>query len=277
MDSLNTEQQERLIALITELETLPTAERIVQSAKVRCPLPVGEAEKKRMRAALAGAFAAEKVVYYLQCLRFANRERNRLNRQIANQIAIENEALTIRDAKAVATSRIERTALSGLLEVMLHTFAVYAWRIAVLLPIAARASSVKIDSCDQNVLNAYEGLRHHFEHIEERLPGKKHAAEYVTEWEENGEWKIQMEFGVDSAGRFVINGTAIDVTDEGLREIERVAQKVWEKINQQTIEEVRTYFTKHPADIPDPSAVDSSLLFSTWTPERLSLKRTESS
>ena len=56
---LTSDNQQQLDELISELETLPTAERILQSADLLCPFPRGEAEKKRLRSAMAGAFAAE--------------------------------------------------------------------------------------------------------------------------------------------------------------------------------------------------------------------------
>ena len=236
---LTSDNQQRLDALIAELETLPTAERILQSADLLCPFPRREAEKKRLRSAMAGAFAAERTMYYLVALRSVNEERKRLNKLIEKLRLVEAQALSRRDAEGVDTARVEQIALSGMVEVALHTFAVYVSQIEMLLPIATRSVSATIASRDLAFLRSYRQLRDHYEHFDERLPGKSKSQTYVTESESQGAWSFIAGLSVDPEGRFDIAGTKVDVTDRGLTQVEAIVQTAWEEINQKSIERVK--------------------------------------
>lgn len=267
MDRLTEEQRKRLDDVVKALQLLPTPELIAEAARIRCPTPLNEAVKKRFRTALGGAFAADKVKHYLHALRKVNTEREELNRRIANLVQLERQRETENDAKGAGEARAMHGTLSGFLDVTLHTFSIYAWRIAVLLPKAAGAAGSKVRPPDQRVLDSYEPLRHHFEHLEKELPGGKNAALFVKEGDDGGVWTIEAGLEVDGQGRFIIDGKFVDVTIRGFEAIEKAVQNTWSAIKAQAVEEVRNHFIKRPNEIPDPSEIHSSLQFRTAIPD----------
>src|SRR5687767_3353488 len=80
-DDLTSDQQGQLTALLEKLETLPVSERIV-----RCEEAIGNstsaADRIRIDAALAAAWAYNRMLLYLERLRMLNGERMGIGNQI---------------------------------------------------------------------------------------------------------------------------------------------------------------------------------------------------
>src|SRR5680860_838559 len=75
MDTLTPEKQAQLTALIDELDTFPLYVRIVRCEEAMGLDPTVEADRDRMDAALAGAWAFDRLLLYLNRLRSLNDER----------------------------------------------------------------------------------------------------------------------------------------------------------------------------------------------------------
>ncbi len=71
MANLTDEQHAKLNALIVELETLPTPELIAESGRLRCSSPLNEAGKQRLRLAIGGGAAAQKIMAYRRVFSFS--------------------------------------------------------------------------------------------------------------------------------------------------------------------------------------------------------------
>jgi hypothetical protein len=248
-------------SLIRELSTLRTPELIAESTRLTILSDPEEKQVIKMRAALAGAFAAEKIPYYLESLRIVNGHRTEIGQGI---LAYRQTAAALHGKQDPGAHEADLFAKSGagLQEVAFHFFAICIQQIHRLLPIAARASGVKIPREIRDSLRSYEPLRHYFEHLDERLPGRINQDEVVLETRGNTGWSIKIGFNVDAMGRIILNGHPVDVTSRGVRVVELAVQEVWEQIRSHRLAEVCEHFLKCSDPIPPPDSVRRAPLVS---------------
>lgn len=261
MDHLTPEQQEELTTVLDKLAGLPTPELIVESARLRVPQSLDEIGKKRMHLAYAGAYAYEKITYYLETLRDIDQRRIDLNAEIRSLLDHADQ-LEQTNPMATVEPKIRATYLSGMLEVTFHLFASCVAQIERLLPTVSRAAGYKIPKTDSETMASYVPLRHHFEHLDERLPGRTNQQEFVIESQDERHWRVEIGFEIDNQSRIVIDGKAIDVTTRGLRAIEDIFQRLWEPLRHSSLEEVRKHYQRNPGDIVGPSRIAQRLLMS---------------
>lgn len=264
MERLTDEQQTRLKVLLVHLQTFPTAELLVASGELRTGRPIGDIEQKRIRQALAGAFAMEKVGSYLEMLRQVDDQRLAIGIQV-HELRHQARTLLQTDRQAAVMARTRSIHLSGLQEVTFHFFAVSVTAIADLLPLIERASGYRVPVADRDVLAAYRPLRHYFEHLEERVPGKARQAEVVRERIADGVWQTTVSFEVDQDDRIILHGKPIDVTTRGLEAIEDVIERSYFAIRSACVNQIRDYVICDPSDIPSPAQVPYSPLVSSFS------------
>lgn len=264
MDQLTDEQRTRVEVLLSHLQTFPMAELLVTSGELRTARPIGAVEKKRINQALAGAFAMEKIGSYLRMLRNVDTQRQVIGVQ-THERRITSRALRASDARGAMIAHTESVHLSGLQEVTFHFFAVCVTAIRDLLPLVARASGYKIPAADRTVLNSYLPLRHYFEHLEERVPGKSRQAEVVSERIAEAVWITKIGFEADQDDRIILHGQPIDVTTRGLEAVEDVISRSYEAMRSTCLDQVREHFIQDPSDIPSPEEVPYRPLMSTFS------------
>lgn len=265
MDNIIAQQRTQIEALLAELDTLPTPELIVEVGRLRCSSPLGESGKARMRLAYGGAFAIGKVAHYLEELRAIDSKRDAIGREIDR---LQQRARELRDADLHTSIESQLSAIqqAGQQEVTFHFFVICVAQIDRLLPVAARAACYKLPKADRDILTAYTPLRHYFEHLDERLPGKAHRAEVVTESADKHEWRIQIGLACDAQGRIVIGGHPIDVTSRGVEAVESVVRRTWEGLRASALEEMRKHCLNNSNQIPQPKQVRQDLLVSVSEP-----------
>ena len=262
MENLTPEQHARLDALLAELETLPTPELIAESGRLRCPLPLDEAGKNRMRPAFGGGIAAQKLLSYIEALEEVDDLRGAIGRRI-HDLHWEGISLQARQSLDAAAPLVMASHLAGRQEVYFHFFAVCAARIERLLPIAARAAGYKIPKEDRELLAPYRTLRDYYEHLEDRLPGGKNYVVSASETEADGEWRFRMGLTLDAQERIILGGVAVDVSPRGVAAVRVVLRRNWEQLKPSALAMVRKHFEADPSDIPSPEAVTHDLLVST--------------
>src|SRR5215213_10317916 len=103
-------------SLLGRLAELTTPELIVESAKLRCQVPLRDTDRKRLRLAFGGAYAVEKVLYYLQTLREVDEQRIEIGKDIHRLLALSASE----DAVTAVRARVTATHLSGFQEVRIH-------------------------------------------------------------------------------------------------------------------------------------------------------------
>ncbi len=261
MDTLTNERRAQLLNVLQELERLPTPELIVESARLRVPVPLDKTGRKRMQLAYAGAYAYEKLGCYLETLRQIDDQRIRVNSHI---IEFERKAEELRRSDPLASVEPQLMArhLAGMLEVVFHLFAVCVAQMERLLPVVARSAGYTIPKADLATLASYVPLRHHYEHLNERLPGGVRQREIVTELEDENEWHVKIGFEIDEQSRIVIDGQAIDVTTRGVWAIEEIFQRLWEPLRRESIEAMRKHYERHPGEVTGPGHIQKQQLVS---------------
>lgn len=254
LEALPAAQQDRLMALLEELRRLTVAEVIMESAKLRCPDPDTDNGRRRLREAMAAGVAVSRILSYLTMLDTLNQQRGIASRQIGWHKARADELLHI-DLESMAREMVECYPLSGLIEVDIHLIAICTHHVAKLLSIATRPTGHKISADDRRVLHQFEGLRHHFEHLEERLPGKPRQADIVREIDDESGWGLEVGFQFDAHGRIVIGDEVYDVDNHAISDFDRVARENVVRMRTSAFGEVVLYFIAHPDLIPDPSVI----------------------
>lgn len=249
MEIPTTDPEVRLEVLLARLNELPLAELIVASAEICLPAPLDERGQRRFRQAMAGGQALNKLGSYVFMLRLADQERIRVGREVHSLVSIARASA---DTDLIASVRadVHATFWSGIQEVTFHYFAICVTAIGKLLPVAASAVGYKIPQEDQRVLNSYIPLRHYFEHLDERLIGKRRQDESVKESLNENEWRIEAGFAIDDKARIIINGQSIDVTSRGLSAIDEILARSYLGLKQSSLDQVRRHFSNHPNLIP---------------------------
>jgi hypothetical protein len=251
----------------TALLSLPTPELIAVSNELISQHVEDAIRFKWMKQAFAGAIAAEKCLYYLEWLREIERHRRDLGKRIS-MIQKELEESSESDFDHIATLDVTSTKLSGMQEVSFHLFASCVSQIERLLPTATRVTGTHIASDDRSLLRSFTILRNYFEHLDQRLPGRKFESASVTESRNNDEWHVKMAIPMDEQGRILLDGQTIVVSSRGVLAVESLVEKCFTQMRQDALGSVAQYFEKHPESVPTIDELRGDLLMSTGNPRK---------
>jgi hypothetical protein len=129
---------------------------------------------------------------------------------------------------------------------MCHFFAICATKILKLLPAVLTPAGVRIPDEDVEFLKTFINLRHHFEHIDERLPGG-----------DKEDWLVRREgdtvaigLDVDSQGRPLVRGNSVEVTAQGYDRIMSIVAHVIDTSRTTYLSRLRKLYQEHPALVP---------------------------
>ncbi len=264
MDDLNEDEQLRLDALISHLESFPMQELIVTSGNLRRPKAFDEQSMKWIYQSLAGAHAIGKIASYMHMLREVNKQRHQIGYQ-THMLLERAQQSREADPKSAVTADVEAIFLAGLQEVTFHFFVSCVMAIDGLLPLVAKSTGYKIPPKDKAVLESYKPLRDYFEHMENRAPGRSHQAEVVKEFRNEDMWRIESGFETDEKDRIILNGQPIDVTTRGLEAVDEVIARNYLAMKVSCLNQVRDHFLDDPDSIPTPNQVPYHPLVSVYS------------
>lgn len=211
---------------------------------------------ERLALAMAASYAMNKVLYYLGALDRVDQERIGVGQEIARLRGRVGELREIDPGEAIRLDFLAFT-LAGRQEVSWHVFTVCVSQIARLLPEAARGAGIELSEEDREYLETFKLLRNHFEHLDERLPGREKKGRLVVT--QPDELRMVLGLQMDELGRVVVNGTAVDVTGRGVEAVRRIVGGTVEAIRAACLTQVRQRFAADPAQIPAPEAIGSGL------------------
>jgi hypothetical protein len=270
MDPQATNRQERLDSLIAELSHRPTSEMVIRCLEASGIDPRIEADRVKVDAAMAGAWAFNRMLSYLDRLRSLNEERMQIGMEIAKHRRHpyrRSEA----EVEAAADARIMAPHLAGKQEVVFNFFCASVQHIRSLLIVLAEAVEYPIPQDDLDFLDQFRFLRNHYEHWYERLPGKKNEMGLFSKRLTADEYTFRGGLDTDEKNRIVVVepkkplpvAHIVDVTNAGVERIERIVQGTVEGVRTKAVENVRAYYVDNPTEaIPPPESVDRELLIS---------------
>lgn len=254
LESMSPGRRDRVKALAEALRQLPLAELILESSKIRCPDPDSDSGRKRLRGSFAGSVAVSRVMSYLSALEELNKKRVAASGRV--NWHIERARQTPRtELEFMARELVLVHQLSGQIEVDIHLIVICVRQIAKMMPIAARPTGHKIPATDLRILRQLDDLRDHFEHLDERLPGKSRHAELVREIDDDMGWRLEVGFQTDPEGRILLGGSVFDVDNPAIQEIDRVVRENVVRMRVSAIDEVIRYFAENQVSVPDPTVV----------------------
>ena len=265
MDSLAPDRQAQVTALLNELAKRPTYDRIVRGVEVVGFNPNVQADIKQADAVMAASWASYRMLSYLERLHDLNEERKALGTEI-HKLREHPYPQFEAEIEAYARARILAPHLSGNQEVVLNFLCVCVQHIHSFLKILSEAVDHKLPAEDDAFLDKFRHLRNHFEHWNERLPGKKYEHALMIKTMTASEYRFQG--GLRSAGDdrvYVVNPRVappethiVDVSDDGVARVEKVVRETDAKVKELILERVRQHFLANPdAPIPAPEDVRS--------------------
>lgn len=265
---ITAEQCARLTALLDTLGSFPVAETIVRCLEAERVNIRVEADRLRIDAAMAGAWAFSRMLLYLDRLRSLNEERM----QIGDEIRLLKRhpyPSTEAEVEGAAWARVSAPHLAGKQELVIHFFSVSIQHIRSLLLVTAAAVDHEIPQDDLDYLEEYRYLRNHFEHWYDRLPGKTNEAGLMTKTLTADEYRVRGGLQIDEKDCVIVvepkkSGPVthvVDVTNDGVARVEKIVQKTATNVKDVAIERVRRYYIANPQDIPPPQTIrDDSLI-----------------
>jgi len=268
MDTLTLEKRAQLTALIDELNTFPTYVKIVRCEEAIGLDPTVEADRDRMDTALAGAWALNRLLLYLNRLRSLNEERMQLGVAI-RELKRDPFPTTAEEVETAARASVLAPHFAGELEVVVNFFCVSVQHIRSLLKVVAEAIGYEICKDDLDYLDEFRVLRNHFEHWYSRLPGKVGEAGLVTKSVTADGYHVWGGLQSDAKDRAIViepkkSGPVthvVDVTNSGVARIEKIVQETTAQVGKQSVERVRAHFIAHlEKDIPLPESIDQDFL-----------------
>lgn len=197
-----------------------------------------------------------KVLYYLEALDRIDQERLKVGQEVAR---LRGRVAELREADPGEAVRLDFTVftLAGTQEVSWHLFTVCVSQVLRLLPEAARGAGIELSEEDREYLETFKNLRNHFEHLDERLPGREKKGRIVIM--QPDELRMVLGLQVDELGRVIVNGTAVDVTGRGVEAVRRIVDGTVEAIRAACLGQVRQHFAVDPEQIPAPESIGSGL------------------
>jgi hypothetical protein len=267
-EDLSPDQQARLTALLEKLETFPVSERIV-----RCEEVIGdstsEADRIRIDAAMAAAWAYNRMLLYLERLRMLNDERMEIGNQIRSLPRFPSPK-SEKEADLEAHAWVYGSHLAGKQEVVLNFFTVSIQHIHSLLKVVGEAVGLEIDPADEAFFQKFRPLRNHFEHWYSRLPGKTGEIGLVTKTVTAYGYQIKGGLERDGQDRVIVVEPTkpiaiahiVEANNDGVARVERIVQEANARFLELPIERVREHYINDPTSIPRPESVSDDLLFS---------------
>lgn len=267
IEDLTPAQQEQLTALLAELGTFPTAETLVRCQEALNLDPDMEFDPAQADKAMAGAWAYDRMLLYLDRLRSLNEERMQIGERI-RQLLEHPYPTTKAELPQAAWAGVAATQLAGQQEVVLNFFCVSVQHIRSLLSVVAEAIGSEIPQDDLDFLDGFRFLRNHFEHWYDRLPGKTNEVGLMTKVVTADGYHIRGGLRTDGQGRIIViepkkSGPVthvVDVTNDGVARVEKIVQETSAKVKGMAIERVRAHYSVNPNDIPSPDSVRQDLL-----------------
>jgi hypothetical protein len=266
--SLTPDQQAQLLALLDRLGAFATPELLVRTFEAMGIDPTVQADIDRADAVMAGAWAFDRLLAYLQRLRSLNAERMQLGDEIRRLLA-RPEPTTEAEVAAAARSRALAPHLAAKQEVVLNFFCASIQHIRSLLIVVADAVEYEIPPDDLAYLDEFRFLRNHFEHWYDRLPGKTNEAGLVKKELTEDEYRITG--GLRSIGNDRVEVVEpkksgpvvhlVDASNAGVARVEKIVEETATSVRDRALARVRSYFVAHPTDIPSPESVRNDLLF----------------
>ncbi len=262
IEDLTSAQQEQLTALLAELGTFPTAETLVRCQEALNLDPDMEFDPAQADKAMAGAWAYDRMLLYLDRLRSLNEERMQLGNAI-RELKQHPYPTTKAEVPKAAWAKVMAPHLAGRQEVVLNFFCVSVQHIRSLLKVVAEAVGYEIPPADLSYLDEFRHLRNHFEHWYDRLPGKTNEVGLMTKTMTTDEYRVRGGLRSDDKDRIIViepkkSGPVthiVDVTNEGVARIEKIARETSAKVNELAIKHVRAYFIAHPENTPAPEDI----------------------
>jgi hypothetical protein len=230
--------------------------------------PTTEAGQAAVDAAMAGAWAFDRMTSYLVRLRSLNDERMQLGTEIG-RLKRHPYPTSEAEVEAAARARVTASILAGKQEVVFNFFSVCIQHIRSLLLVLAESVGYQIPQDDLDFLDRFRFLRNHYEHWYSRLPGKSGEIGLFTKRLANGEYRLRGGLQTDEKDRIVVVepkkpvpvAHIVDVTNAGLERVERIARETAEGAKARALENVRAYYVANPdKPIPPPESVDQELL-----------------
>jgi len=268
METLAPERQEQLAALVDELDSFPTYALFIRCVEAVGVDPRIEADQVRIDTAMAAGWAYDRMLLYLKRLRSLNDERMQLGRtiyELRQHFTPSSEA----DLEKAARARIQAAELSGEQEIVINFFCVSVQHIHQLLTIVAESVGYEIPANDNAYLDEFRHLRNHFEHWNERLPGKKHEVGLMTKTLTADDYNVRGGLSIDEMGRYVAidprdkrgpQTHVVDVKNAGMARIERIMKETAVKARAFALEEMLEHFVMNPdAVIPSPKSIRQDL------------------
>lgn len=268
MDPTTLERQNRLEALIAELSDLPIAETIFRCMEAITPDATTDAGRVQIDAAIAGAWAFDRMLSYLERLRILNEERMEIGRKIARLQRYPSPPSEVEVAEA-AKARFMAPHLAGKQEVVFNFFCASVQHIRSLLIVLAESVDYQIPQDDLDFLDQFRFLRNHYEHWYERLLGKPGESGLFTKTLTSDEYRFRGGLNTDEKNRIIVVeprkpipvAHIVDVTNDGVERVEAIVQETVERVRAKAITNVRTHFADNPSKaIPPPESVDQNLL-----------------
>lgn len=264
------DRQHQLDELIDKLSNTTTPEAIVASMEAIGVDPTIEADQARIDAAMAGAWAFDRMTSYLKRLRSLNDERMQLGTEIG-RLKRHPFPKSEEEVEAAALARVRAPILAGEQEVVFNFLAVSVQHIRSLLMMFAASVGYQIPQDDLDFLDNVRFLRNHYEHWYSRLPGQSGEVAMFTKSTVDGEYRVRGGIQTDEKDRIIVVeprkpipvAHIVDVTNEGVDRIERIVRETWEGATAQALENVRAYFADNPdKPIPTPESVKQDSLIS---------------
>ena len=163
MTALTEERQQSLDALLEELGGFPTPETIVRCMEAIGVDPTTEAGQAAVDAAMAGAWAFDRMTSHLVRLRSLNDERMQLGTEIG-RLKRHPYPTSEAEFEAAAWARVTASILAGKQEVVFNFFSVCVQHIRSLLLVLAESVGYQIPQDDLDFLDQFRFLRNHYEH-----------------------------------------------------------------------------------------------------------------
>lgn len=252
---MDTTADSRIDQIIRNLDQFPIDDLIVASSEILWSLNAEAWKRFAMDQAAAGAYAWAKLSAYLVELRSIESRRQDLSIQIREALGQIDNAWAVGNLKQAGELKTRSWFLSGQQEVACHLFSICVTKILKYLEVAALPSRATIPRSDLDFLRTFTKARDHFEHPENRFPGKGKETALVDRTA--GTFIVGLR--TDDQGRPLFNDVPVEITQTGLLQVNAIASRAHNLIRESCLTNVRDFLSRHPEAVPDPSSVGLTL------------------
>ena len=248
-------ESDPLTRLLDELAVLPVPKLMVESTRLILGNQPGN---QRMRQAVRGAYAAQKVLYYLDGLRSIDGQRVHQSRAIKELLEVKGQESF--EAELNATAR------AGVQEVWGHLWITCVHSIGRLLPLAVKGAGSKLEAGHRSTFENYEPLRHFFEHSDQQIGNPQYSGDVHFESENAQAWRMRIGLRQDESGKTVIRNWKsksdhiVDISSAAVQTIQAIVVSNWDAMRSQCLSNVRDRFKLDPLNVPSIDQIDWSPL-----------------